>query len=58
MSTNSTINLIYTNNPLFTAKDKNNKLMSSAGMEATEEEMEEFLSDNESEEAIVDGNLA
>ena len=36
------------------AEDKNNKLMSSAGMEATEEEMEEFLDD---EEVVADNEV-
>lgn len=38
-----------TNDP--TAEDKNNKLMSSEGMEATEQELQESFAD---EEAVVD----
>jgi len=36
-----------------TAEDKNNKLMSSEGMEATEEEIQESF-DNDDEDAVLD----
>jgi translation initiation factor eIF-2B subunit gamma len=38
--------------PAFTAEDKNSKLMSSEGMEATEEEIQESFGDGDGDEAM------